>query len=306
MGSKTTVNSSQQRNLTGDELQFNQRQLDLLERQITLLDESADFQRGAFEAIGPLIEQQSQLLSAELDDLNDPVSQEIRSRSRELELQQIEFAGETLPVQRELLESELERIRRGGAASDEQKALIGDVTERSIEAGTADIDRFLDDALGRIRNELAPARGLRPTDTPILDVADDAVAEAVRQRGQLTSGLRAAQASAELNFPLAASQLASAQTQFQQSFGLDTAAFASRLSESASSNRLRVSELLRANIGDVSGRGIDLASITRPSGFIESGNFTSSSTQRASPGIGAILTGAGAGLRGLGAVGIGF
>ena len=297
MGSKTTV----QRNLDQSEIDFNTKQLELLTKQVEVLGQSSDFQAGIFESIEPLIDQQTQLLESQITDLDDPVVQEIQQRSRDLQLAGLEAAEADLPIQQELRQLQLDEIRRGGAATDEQKALIGEITERGIESGQVDIDRFLDDALGRIRNELAPARGLRPGDTPITDVGDRAAAEAVRGRSQLVSRLRGAQASAELNFPLAASQLTSAQAGFQQQFGAASSAFQAQLAQAASTNRLQVSNLIGGSIGQAGGSGTSLGSIG-PGGFIQSG----SQTQTTQPGLGTILAGAGRLFMGLGKTGLGF
>ncbi len=307
MGDKTTVvnNQSTTRELSQDEIEFNTKQLELLTTQVEVLNSSAEFQQGQFDAVAPLIAQQSQLLESQIADLNDPVTQEIQQRSRELQLSQLEAAQADLPIQQELRQLQLDEIRRGGAATDEQKALIGEVTDRALESGEIDIDRFLDDALGRLRTELAPARGLRPGDTPITDVGDRVAAEAVRQRGQLVSNLRGAQASAELNFPLAVSQLTSGQAGFQQQVGQATSQFQAQLAAAASQNRLQVSNLIGSSIGQTGSGGIGLTSVSGPGGFIQSGTTTSSgtSTESTSLGLGSILAGAGGLLTGLGGVG---
>ncbi|MEE8607223.1 MAG: tail fiber domain-containing protein [Nitrospiraceae bacterium] len=142
----------------------------------------------------------------------------------------------------ELLRLELENIKRGGAATPEQLELIGQATELGIQSGESDIAKFQSDATERIAQELAPALGLRPTDTPVLDRAGRVAEEAVRQQGQLVTGLRQAEATASLNFPLAAQQLQSSQTQFQQQLAQATSQFQSQLRNSAFLNRLRLSE----------------------------------------------------------------
>lgn len=311
MGEKTTVVNSEQtreRQLTSDEIAFNTKQLEILDKQLSAIDKSNEFQQGVFTSIEPVLQDYGKLLQSQVADLNDPITQQIQQKAKELQSQQLDFAAETLPIQRELLQEQLDTIKRGGAATPEQQAAIDEYTQAALESGTTDINRFLDETVGRIRNELAPSRGLRPGDTPILDEADRAAAEAVRQRGQLQSGLQAANVTAKINLPLAIQQLTGAQSQSQQGINLATQQFANTLSSNAAANRLQVSQLLGGAIGGGTSGGLGLAGIN-PSGFIQSGNYTSRGTTTQTEndplgGLGGILSGAGAALKGLGAVGL--
>lgn len=170
-------------------------------------------------------------------------------QQRERLQEQIAFEDEFRPIQQELLQRELERIRRGPGASEEELRLIGEATERGIASGESDISEFQRLGLQQIREELAPASGLRPTDSPIVDRGLQLGREAQRQQGQLVRGLRGAEAQAALNFPLASQQF-----QQQQAFGasqLATSAqqFQSQLRQQAFQNQLRLG-------GQASGTGL--------------------------------------------------
>ena len=116
----------------------------------------------------------------------------------------------------ELLAIQLERIRAGGQATQQEIDLINTITERALASGETDISRFTQAGLEQLREELAPQLGLRPSDTPLLDRGGRVVAEGGRQQGQLVSALRGQQAESQLNFPLARAQALGGLTQAQQ------------------------------------------------------------------------------------------
>lgn len=154
--------------------------------------------------------------------------------------EQFEFEQEFRPIQQELLQRELERIRRGPGASEEEIRLIGEATEQAIGAGESDISEFRRLGLTQIREELAPASGLRPTDSPIVDRGLQLGREAERQQGQLVRNLRGAQAQAQLNFPLAQQQFAQAQAFGAQQLGQAAIQFQTSLRQQAFQNQLRL------------------------------------------------------------------
>ena len=162
----------------------------------------------------------------------------------------IKEAGTPSSIEQELSQLELERIRAGGQASPEEIRLIDEATQQSLAAGESDISSFAQSQLGLLREELAPARGLRPTDTPILDRGGDVIKEAVRQQGQLATSLRGANAQARLQFPLQRGQVVGGQSlalqQFQQS-----------LREQAVRNRLALT-------GQVAQLGLGIAGMFDP------------------------------------------
>ena len=103
--------------------------------------------------------------------------------------------GQLVQDQIQFFQDELKRIEPGG--DPEQQRLIQESADRAIESGLIDVERVrtqsIDDLLGRI----APSRGLRPGDSPIVDRGGNIIAESVRQAGQLTSGIRGQQADFE-------------------------------------------------------------------------------------------------------------
>lgn len=211
---------------TEEETALTVKQTELAQFQLEELRRQTDLQAAEQERLEPLLAQLEELQPLQLD----------------LAKQDLTRALELGPIQDELLQLELENIKRGGAATPTQIELIGQATELGIEAGESDIARFQQEATERIAQELAPALGLRPTDTPVQDRAARVASEAVRQQGQLVTGLRQAEATAKLNFPLAAQQLQSSQTQFQQQLAEATSQFQGQLRNTAFLNRLRLSE----------------------------------------------------------------
>ncbi|MEE8485032.1 MAG: hypothetical protein V3S38_00550, partial [Acidimicrobiia bacterium] len=111
-------------------------------------------------------------------------------------------------------------------ATPEQKALIGNVIDNAIASGTSDINDFTQSQLRDIRDILAPSRGLRPGDSPIIDRGSLVAQQGVRQIGQLTRGLRGQGAATELTLP------------FQQNFA--TEELRGNLAQNAFTNRLQL------------------------------------------------------------------
>jgi hypothetical protein len=206
---------------TPEERALTAKQVELAEFQLQELRKQSAAQEDFATQIGPLLEAQA----AEAERQS--------ARAKELE-----------PVQDEILQIQLADLRRGGAASPEQQALIDKAADEALAAGSVDIERFRTESLDALRNELAPGRGLRPSDSPVLDRGARVAAEATRQGGQLASTLRSAAASGKVNLGLAGSQLTQASSlglaqvteatrQFQQS--LSQQAFANRLTASGQS-----------------------------------------------------------------------
>ncbi len=195
---------------TEDERELTKQQIELQKEQLDILKSSRAEQGVAFE-----------FLRTSLNELN----------TRQAEL-------ENDPVLKEITDLQLDILRRGGKASPEELQLIKESADSAIAQGTSDIETAQAASLKSIRDILAPSRGLRPTDTPIQDEANLVGAEGVRQIGQLTRGVRGAQAQAELDYPLAkgqfltevsgfASNLATASREFQA--GIRNQAFQNQL-----------------------------------------------------------------------------
>ena len=217
--------SSGPRKPTEAETQLTLRQVELAEFQLEELRLQREFQTAERERLEPLVSQFEELLPLQAT----------------FQREELERARRLAPVSEELFQLELERIRRGGGATPEEQALIDEAARRAIEQGESDIARFQSETTERIAQELAPGLGLRPTDTPIQDRAARVASEATRQQGQLVSGVRQAQATAGLNFPLASQQLQAARTQFQQQLSQATSQFQDQLRQASVLNRLRLS-----------------------------------------------------------------
>lgn len=193
-GSETVV---QQANLTPEQRELINRQVELADFQLAELKRQRRFQGQAFESAES---------TAEALDRPDA-------------------------VQQELLDDQLDRIRAGGQATPEEIDLINQAVEQALAAGETDIERFRSEGLESLREELAPQLGLRPGDTPILDRGGRIVAESQRQQGQLVSGLRGQQALSRLNFPLQRASTVGVLNQNLQEFQsrLRQSAFTNRL-----------------------------------------------------------------------------
>ena len=268
-GSKTVVQPSKP---TPEETEFTKKQIELAEFQLTELRRQSELQIAERERLEPFI--------AELE--------ELAPLQADFARQQLERAERLGPIEEELLNLELERIRRGGGATEEEQALIDEAARRAIEQGESDIGRFQSETTERLREELAGSLGLRPTDTPIQDRAARIASEATRQQGQLVSGVRQAQATAGLNFPLARQQLESAQTQFQQQLSQATGQFQQQLQQAAVLNRLRLFQAPQQ-------LGLGLATgLPFPSPSFPRGQTSTTSSGIGLSGIGSILSGIGA------------
>ncbi len=74
--------------------------------------------------------------------------------------------------------------------TQEDRDLINAQINQQLAFGEADINRARDQGLQNNRDVLAPGRGLRPGDSPILNEASGVVEAAQFQQGQLVRGLR--------------------------------------------------------------------------------------------------------------------
>ena len=72
-----------------------------------------------------------------------------------------------------------------------ERDLVNELASEQYELGSSDINAAYKESLGTLAQELAPARGLRGYDSPILDRGGKLAIETLRQRDQLSRGLRA-------------------------------------------------------------------------------------------------------------------
>lgn len=212
-GSSTTVVNTPPP--TEQELKLQEKQLELATFQLDELRKQSSFQEDQAEILLPLLEAQAK--------------EAVDAAARREELR---------PIEDELLQLQLEEIRRGSGASPEEIKLIEETTGAALSAGESDISRFRDESLERLSDELANALGLRPGDSPIVDRGQRVAQEATRQQGQLVSSLRAAESNAKLNFPLARDQVFAAINQNQQQLTSARDSFQAQLQQQAFANRL--------------------------------------------------------------------
>ena len=219
---------------TSEEQQLTQLQIQLGESQLSAIKQQTALQEQLVSELGPL--------------------QELQAAEAERALAEAERTG---PIREELLNLALEDIRRGGAATPEEIRLIEEAGAAGLAGGEINIERFETEALGKLREELAPSLGLRPSDTPILDRGGVVAAEALRQKGTLSAAIQQAGATSRLNFPLARSQLIQAGVGAQQTLQESVRQFQEQLRTQAFINRLNLT-------GQTAGLGLGLATGFQP------------------------------------------
>lgn len=229
------------------------------ERRLTAL--SAELAQKQLDSINQLQPFQLELLKSSQADLNRTnrlnsamdaaITPEMQAQQARAEFDRNQRLG---PMQDEMLKLQLDQLRQGGRATPEQIQQIKEATDASIAAGTNDINTQTSRGIGLISDELANSRGLRLSDSPIKSEAALLTRAGNDQIGSLTTNLRANQANAVLNFPLAAQGVQSGINQSQQ--GLNQAAqnFQNQLRQQAYTNRL-------AMTGTAQSGGIGIASI---------------------------------------------
>jgi len=263
-------------------------QTELSKRQLAQVDQLQPFQKELLDLTLADLRRQGAITSA-IDSAITPEKQ------AQLAKEDFERASRLGPIQEELLQLQLQQIRSGGAATPEQLARIKEATDRGIAAGTSDIDASTQRGIGLIADELANARGLRMSDSPIKGEAALLAREGEIQKGSLTKNLRAAEATAALNYPLAAGQLTSGINLSQQNLADAARSFQADLRQRAFQNRLALT-------GATTTSGIGLASIGNPASAI-SGLASSRGGTQTKSGGGMDLGGVGGLLQGAAAIG---
>ncbi len=265
--STTAVLSKEQKELTKQQTELGEFQMEELTRQRAVQEE-------AFGAIEPSLEKFEQFVSEQTAD-----------------------TAKLDAAEDELLQDMLDRIRAGGAATPLEIELINNATQQALTAGESDISAFLKTSLTQLRDELAPQLGLRPGDTPILDRGGLAAAESTRQQGQLVRDLRGQQFSARLGFPLQRAGVLGGLNLGAQDRTQAIKAFQAQLTESAFINRLQLA-------GAKSTAGLGLAGVSAPN---IGPTFSAVSTvTKGSADVAGAFGAAGGLLTGLGKVGLGF
>jgi len=142
----------------------------------------------------------------------------------------------------ESLAAEQSRIEGAGKLTDQESGFINDAASSSYRQGASQIDESTTLGLQQLRQELAPSRGLRSSDSPVIDRGSLIARQGMRQKGELGLGLQSQAARARLEFPL------------------QRQAFQDQLRNNAFKNRLSLS-------GQSSQLGLNLSSLFNPAQF---------------------------------------
>lgn len=232
---------------TADEQELIKLNTQLAQLQLQNMNALQPFQKQLLESSMSELTRQNALNSA----LDSAITPQQQADAAKADFQRQQSLG---PIQDELLQLQLQAARQGGRATPEQLQAIKEATDAGIAAGTSDIDASTQRGIGLISDELANARGLRLSDSPISSEAALLAREGLIQKGSLVKNLRAGQATAALNYPLAASQVTSGINLSQQGVAAAAQQFQADLRQRAASNRM-------ALFGTSSNSGLGLASI---------------------------------------------
>ena len=280
MSTETTTTQLNIPGPTSEEQQLTQLQIQLGESQLSAIKKQTALQEQLVSELGPL--------------------QELQAAEAERALAEAERTG---PIREELLNLALEDIRRGGAATPEEIRLIEEAGAAGLAGGEINIERFETEALGKLREELAPSLGLRPSDTPILDRGGVVAAEALRQKGTLSAAIQQSGATSRLNFPLARSQLLQAGVGAQQTLQESVRQFQEQLRTQAFINRLNLTgQTAGLGLGLATGFQPNLAGLSGVLGGLRGGTQTQTTSQGFFPTLFQGISALGGGLEGVGAV----
>jgi hypothetical protein len=114
---------------------------------------------------------------------------------------QSEASGQVSRTIGESADIALENLRSANRSPEEIRALIGEEADLRIEGGLSDIESFSRRLGTQLRTVIAPSRGLRPGDSPILDRAGEIQRTGVEQGAQLIRDIRSAQTRANIDVP---------------------------------------------------------------------------------------------------------
>lgn len=124
--------------------------------------------------------------------------------------------------------------------SEESLGRIRGLADLATQTGLADLARFRDEGFESIRANAA-GRGLRPTDTPILNEFGDLAARTNQSAEQLIRGIRQSQIQQELNYPsIALGQISQASDLLNR-----RRQFESSLAQRAEAGRLGLGQYVR-------------------------------------------------------------
>lgn len=242
--SRTTVQPApltpEQTALTGLQVQLAQKQLDNI-------NALAPYQQELLTSATSTLKSQTDYQTA----LDKAITPEDQAAAAAEQFKQARTLG---PIQTELAQLQLDAIKQGGRATDQQKSDIAAATDAAISAGTGDINTQMQRGIGLISDELANARGLRLSDSPIGSEAALLTRAGNDQVSSLIKNLRANQASSVLNYPLAAQGLISGINTNASNINAAATNFQDQLRQQAYQNRMMM-------MGSAGNTGLGLASI---------------------------------------------
>lgn len=154
-------------------------------------------------------------------------------------------------------------IAGGYAATPQQISLIQQATQGAYNAGAANINQQTTQGLQQLRNELAPARGLRPNDTPIVDRGAQIVSQGNAALSSLNSQLQGQAAQQQLQYPLQVGAQNLAGLGLEGQYATQQQAFLSQLQQQALQNRLSLAGALSGTGLNIAGLGTQTASIAK-------------------------------------------
>ncbi len=254
-----------------------------------------DILQGELDLIGPRGELASLEVQAARRQLEDIAP--LQSELAQLELQ---TAKQRIPIEQEILEEQLASILRGGLPSEEVFAEIDKLLAETRGIGTEAIDKSIKNAIRQVVEEVAPSRGLRPTDSPILADLERIGEEGVRQKGLLERELVRGRSQLALGQGLQIGQLSQAIT----APSLARTATSTGFSGAFPSSFGLTQNATAPTLGTVSGvRGVTTANLAPTFGpqFFVTGRTDSRTT---APGIGRSLAVATIGAIGTAAAGL--
>lgn len=182
-------------------------------------------------------------------------------------------------AQDQSLQNAMGLFQGGGnyGASPEQQALIGQGADLAIQSGLSDFGHYRDQTMDQIRQDSA-SRGLRPSDTPILNEFSRFGQESDRQAQNFISGIRQQQAQQMLQYPLQAGQMQQNQLALASDMANRRAQFEATLAQNAQASRMNYGGGLQQQslgllgtvnpgsiLGPISGGGTTM-STSQPSG----------------------------------------
>lgn len=169
-------------------------------------------------------------------------------KENQLTAKSLGVAEAQIGSQAELNQRALDQVRNGVSLTPEQSALITASANDAIKSGLSDISAYRDQSLRSLAQETAIGRGLRPEDTPILDVGGRVINESSRQASNLITGIRGQESAQKLQYPIDAGNYIAGITQAQQTQGSNATNLVQQLRQQAFNNRLNLTSTV-GNLG---------------------------------------------------------